>query len=85
MATEAQYRKRGYSADRAHARAMSDYYEDRMRYLTEPQVAAGRAVNASRYRDSGRRIPRGDWQPRDRRGRFVKMRPLMRSILLSEE
>ena len=52
MATEAQYRKRGYSADRAHARAMSDYYE---------------AVNASRYRDSGR-------QPRDRRGRFVKMR-----------
>jgi hypothetical protein len=45
-----------------------------MRYLTEPQVAAGRAVNASRYRDSGRRIPRGDWQPRDRRGRFVKMR-----------
>ena len=59
MATEAQYRKQGYSADRAHARAMSDYYE---------------AVNASRYRDSGRRIPRGDWQPRDRRGRFVKMR-----------
>ena len=27
-----------------------------------------------RFRDSGRRIPRGDWQPRDRRGRFVKMR-----------
>ena len=49
MATEAQYRKQGYSADRAHALAMSDYYE---------------AVNASR----------GDWQPRDRRGRFVKMR-----------
>lgn len=32
-----------------------------------------KAMNA-RYRDSGRLIPRGDWQPRDRRGHFVKMR-----------
>lgn len=57
MPSEAEYRKRGYSADKAHRRAMSDYYEDVNRSRRAEHEVREHRRKGKRVRKHKRRDP----------------------------